>query len=369
MKIGCVKEIKRHEYRVGCTPASVAAYTAAGHKFYFEAGAGVASGFTDSDYQAAGAVIVENPADIWNDVDMMIKVKEPLESEYQYFREGLILYTYLHLAANEPLVKALTESKVIGVAYETLEENRALPLLKPMSEVAGKLAVQEGAKYLEKPFGGFGILLGGVTGVAKAKVVVLGGGVVGINAAKVAIGFGANVTILDKNLERLEYIDQIFNGTVQTMYSTDYEIHRQCQDADLVIGAVLIAGAATPKLLKKAYLADMKDGAVVVDVAVDQGGCFETTHATYHDEPTYVIDGVTHYCVANMPGAVPHTSTIALTNATLRYGLEIANKGITTAIKESTVIQSAINTFAGEITFAGVAEAMNAQHTAITSLV
>lgn len=368
MKIGCVKEIKRHEYRVGCTPSSVAAYIAAGHEFFIESGAGIASGFEDSEYQQAGATIVNQAEKIWHTVDMMIKVKEPLESEYPYFREGLILYTYLHLAANEPLTQALVEKKVIGVAYETLEENRSLPLLKPMSEVAGKLAVQEGAKYLEKPFGGFGVLLGGVTGVAKAKVVILGGGVVGINAAKVAVGFGADVVVLDRNLDRLEYLDQIFGGSVQTIFSTDYEIEQQCKDADVVIGAVLIAGAAAPKLLKKSYLANMKDGAVVVDVAVDQGGCFETTHATYHDNPTYVIDGVIHYCVANMPGAVPRTSTFALTNATLQYGLTIANKGIQPAISSSDAIQSAINTYDGHITCAGVAEAFQKECSNLKSL-
>lgn len=369
MKIGCVKEIKRHEYRVGCTPASVAAYVANGHEFFIESDAGSASGFSDEEYAQAGAVIIDQAAEVWATVDMMIKVKEPLESEYPYFREGLILYTYLHLAANEALTQALTQAKVIGVAYETLEDRGSLPLLKPMSEVAGKLAVQEGAKYLEKPFGGLGMLLGGVTGVAKAKVVILGGGVVGTNAAKVAVGFGADVVILDKNLERLAYLDDIFNGSIQTLFSTDYEIHQQCIDADVVIGAVLVAGASTPKLLKRSYLKDMKEGAVIVDVAVDQGGCFETTHVTYHDDPTFVVDGVLHYCVGNMPGAVPRTSTFALTNATLKYGLQIANQGILPAIENSTSIQSSINTYQGQVTHLGVAESLALPYQEITTII
>lgn len=361
MKIGCVKEIKSHEYRVGCTPATVAAYVANGHQVYIETQAGVGSGFEDSEYIQAGAIVLQQAAMVWNQVDMMIKVKEPLAEEYQYFREGLLLYTYLHLAANLELTEALLEHKVTSIAYETLSDQGELPLLRPMSEVAGKLAIQEGAKCLEKPFGGSGILLGGVPGVKKGNVVIIGGGVVGINAAKAAIGIGANVVILDKSLKRLAYLDDIFGNNIQTLYSTDFEIERQCQRADMVVGGVLIPGAAAPKLVKKSYLKKMKVGSVIVDVAVDQGGCVETTKATYHDKPTFVIDGVVHYCVANMPGAVPRTSTMALTNATLSYGLQIANNGIEKAIS-SPVIASAINTYQGELTCAGVAQAWNKKY-------
>lgn len=367
MKIGCVKEIKRHEYRVGCTPATVSAYVKAGHEFFMEASAGEGSGFSDVEYKAAGAHILDEAANVWNTVDMMIKVKEPLESEYAYFREGLILYTYLHLAANTELTEALMEHKVIGVAYETLYDHEELPLLKPMSEVAGKLSVQEGAKSLEKPFGGSGILLGGVPGVTKGKVVIIGGGVVGVNAAKAAIGIGADVVVLDKNLKRLAYLDDIFGNNIQTLYSSDYEIQEQCKKADVVIGAVLIAGAATPKLVKKEYLKSMKPGSVIVDVAVDQGGCIETTKPTYHDNPTFVVDGVVHYCVANMPGAVPRTSTMALTNATLEYGLQIANQGIEKAL-DSPVLSSAINTYQGYVTYRGVAEACGKEYVALETL-
>lgn len=367
MKIGCVKEIKKHEYRVGCTPASVAAYVNEGHEFYIESSAGEGSGFSDQEYKDAGAVIVADPKDIWATVDMMIKVKEPLESEYPLFREGLILYTYLHLAADKALVDALVKYKVTGVAYETLSDHHELPLLKPMSEVAGKLAVQEGARCLEKPQGGSGVLLGGVPGVKRGKVVIIGGGAVGINAAKAAVGMGADVVILDKSINRLAYLDDIFGNELQTLYSTDFEIQRQCDEAGLVIGAVLIPGAAAPKLVKREYLKTMKKGAVIVDVAVDQGGCIETTKATYHDNPTYIIDDVVHYCVANMPGAVPRTSTLALTNATLAYGLQIAAKGIENAI-DSPVLSTAINTYKGHVTFQAVAEATGKEYKSLNEL-
>jgi len=367
MKIGCVKEIKKHEYRVGCTPATVAAYIKAGHQFFIETGAGVGSGFNDDKYQAVGAVIIDQPAEIWNTVDMMIKVKEPLDSEYTYFREGLILYTYLHLAANTELTEALMKHKVTAVAYETLYDHEELPLLKPMSEVAGKLSVQEAAKSLEKPFGGSGILLGGVPGVKKGKVVIIGGGIVGVNAAKAAIGIGADVVVLDNNLKRLAYLDDIFGNTIQTLYSTDFEIEEQCKTADVVIGAVLIPGAAAPKLVKKEYLKKMKPGSVIVDVAVDQGGCIETTRPTYHDKPTFVVDGIVHYCVANMPGAVPRTSTMALTNATLSYGLQIANLGIEKAL-DSVVLSTAINTYQGYVTYQGVAQACQKEYVDLVTL-
>lgn len=362
MKIGCVKELKKHEYRVGCTPANVSEYIKAGHTFIIEKDAGLSSGYTDEDYQRSGAQVVENATDVWSHVDMLIKIKEPLPSEYVYFREGLILYAYLHLAANKELADALVAAKVTGIAYETLEVNHLLPLLKPMSEVAGRLSIQEGAKCLERPFGGNGTLLGGVSGVSKGNILIIGGGVVGINAAKVALGMGANVTILDRDLTRLEYIDFIFNGQIQTLYSTDYEIEKQLKTADLVIGAVLIPGASTPKLIKKEYLKTMKKGSVIVDVAVDQGGCIETSHVTYHDDPTFVVDGVIHYCVGNMPGAVPVTSTAALTNATIQYGLFIANHTLQQVIDDP-ITKTAINTYRGQITHEGVASALGYPHT------
>ena len=358
MKIGCVKEIKNNEFRVGMTPDNVAAYVAAGHHVYIEKGAGVGSGFADTEYVNAGASLIDNAADVWNLVDMMVKVKEPLEEEYGFFREGLILYTYLHLADDEKQMDALLDGKVKAVAYETLQEtDRSLPLLAPMSQIAGRLSIQEGAKYLEKRFGGEGILLAGVPGTPKANVVILGGGTVGLNACKIAVGMGANVTILDVNLKRLEELDNLFGAHIQTLVSTDSNIDRVLKDADLVIGSVLIPGASTPKLFKKKYLPEMKDGAVFVDVAIDQGGCGETSRVTTHDDPVYIEDGVVHYCVGNMPGAVPRTSTIALTNATLRYGLEIAKNGLEDACKKSDAIASGVNCYLGKITNKNVAEA------------
>ena len=300
---------------------------------------------------------------------MMIKVKEPLKEEYQYFHKDLILYTYLHLAADRPLTDALLQAGVKGVAYETLmERNGSIPLLAPMSQIAGRLSVQEGAKYLEKPFGGKGMLLSGVPGTPKAKVVILGAGNVGTNACKIAVGMGADVTIFDINLERLAYLDDIFGARIQTMYSTDAAIENAVKDADLVIGCVLIPGKAAPKVMKKEYLKEMKPGSVIVDVAVDQGGCCETTKVTYHDNPTFVVDGIVHYCVGNMPGAVPRTSTIALTNATLKYGLQIAGKGLENACKENDVIYSGINTYAGKLTCKNVADSFHVEHTEIKEL-
>jgi alanine dehydrogenase len=300
---------------------------------------------------------------------MMIKVKEPLEEEYKYFHKDLILYTYLHLAADRPLTDAMLKAGVKGVAYETLiERNRSIPLLAPMSQIAGRLSVQEGAKYLEKPFGGKGMLLSGVPGTPKAKVVILGAGNVGTNACKIAVGMGADVTIFDISLERLAYLDDIFGARIQTMYSTDAAIEKAVKDADLVIGCVLIPGKAAPKVMKKAYLKEMQPGSVIVDVAVDQGGCCETTKVTYHDNPTFVVDGVVHYCVGNMPGAVPRTSTIALTNATLKYGLQIAGKGLEQACKENDVIYSGINTYDGKLTCKNVADSFNVEHTEIKEL-
>ena len=350
MKIGCVKEIKNNEFRVGLTPDNVKSYVAAGHHVYVEMGAGVGSGFSDEEYVAAGASLLEDPKEIWQLVDMMVKVKEPLPEEYDLFREGLILYTYLHLAADQQQMDALLDGKVKAIAYETLQEtDGSLPLLAPMSQIAGRLAVQEGAKYLEKTYGGRGVLLAGVPGTPKANVTILGGGTVGANAAKIAVGMGANVTVLDINLRRLEQLDDLFGARIQTLVSNDANIERSVIDADLVIGAVLVPGGSTPKLFKKAYLPEMKPGAVFVDVAIDQGGCGESSHVTNHDDPIFIVDGVVHYCVGNMPGAVARTSTIALTNATLRYGLEIANKGLEKAIAESEVIASGINCYDGKI--------------------
>ena len=370
MKIECVKEIKNNEFRVGMTPDNVRAYVSAGHDVCIEKGAGVGSGFADAEYAEAGAVLVDSAKKVWDSVDMMVKVKEPLEEEYAFFREGLILYTYLHLAADEKQTDALLDGKVKAVAYETLQEtDRSLPLLAPMSQIAGRLSIQEGAKYLEKHFGGEGILLAGVPGTPKANVVILGGGTVGMNACKIAVGMGANVTILDISLKRLEEFDNMFGAQVQTLVSNDSNIERVLKDADLVIGSVLIPGASTPKLFKKKYLPSMKDGSVFVDVAIDQGGCGESSRVTTHDDPVYIVDGVVHYCVGNMPGAVPRTSTIALTNATLRYGLEIAANGLEEACKKSPVICSGVNCYLGKITNENVAKAHGREWTDICSLI
>ncbi len=370
MKIGCVKEIKNNEYRVGLTPDNVRAYVAAGHHVYIEKGAGVGSGFTDNEYVDAGASLIDNAADVWHLCDMMVKVKEPLECEYPLFHDGLILYTYLHLAADEAQMDALLAGKVKAVAYETLQEtDRSLPLLAPMSQIAGRLSIQEGAKYLEKRFGGEGILLAGVPGTPKANVVILGGGTVGTNACKIAVGMGANVTILDISLKRLEELDNLFGAHIQTLVSNDSNVERVLRDADLVIGSVLIPGGSTPKLFKTKYLKEMKDGAVFVDVAIDQGGCGESSHVTTHDDPVYKLDGVVHYCVGNMPGAVPRTSTIALTNATVKYGLEIAREGLEAACRKSDVICSGVNTYDGRLTCRNVALAHGREYTDIHTLI
>ncbi len=369
MKIGCVKEIKNNEFRVGLTPDNVKAYIAAGHEVYMEAGAGLGSGFADSEYTGAGASVVEKAADVWNMADMMVKVKEPLEEEWPLFHEGLILYTYLHLAADKPQTDALLAGKVNAVAYETLQEaDRSLPCLIPMSQIAGRLSIQEGAKYLEKRFGGEGILLAGVPGTPKANVVILGGGTVGMNACKIAVGMGANVTIIDVNLKRLEELDDLFGSRIQTLVSTDSNIERVVKEADLVIGSVLIPGGVTPKLFKKKYLSEMKNGAVFVDVAIDQGGCGESSHVTTHDDPVYIEEGVVHYCVGNMPGAVPRTSTIALTNATLKYGLQIASAGLEKACRKSEAISTGVNCYAGKLTNKNVAAAFDYEYTDLKTL-
>ena len=370
MRIGCVREIKNNEFRVGLTPDNVKSYVAAGHEVLIERGAGVGSGFTDVEYIAAGAHMIDEAADVWNGCDMMVKVKEPLPCEYPLFHDGLVLYTYLHLAADREQMDALLAGNVKAVAYETLtESDGSLPLLAPMSQIAGRLSIQEGAKYLEKKFGGEGILLAGVPGTPKANVVILGGGTVGMNACKIAVGMGANVTILDVNLKRLEELDNMFGAHIQTLVSNDSNVERVLKDADLVIGSVLIPGGSTPKLFKAKYLPEMKDGAVFVDVAIDQGGCGESSHVTTHDDPVFIQDGVVHYCVGNMPGAVPRTSTIALTNATLKYGLQIAQKGLETAAKENPAVAAGVNCYLGALTNANVAAAHNRECTPLSTLI
>jgi len=369
MRIGCTREIKNNEFRVGMTPDNVKSYVNAGHQVYIEKGAGIGSGFENAEYAASGATLLDTAKEVWDISEMMIKVKEPLEEEYPYFHKDLILFTYLHLAADRPLTDALLKTGVKGVAYETLiERNKSIPLLAPMSQIAGRLSIQEGAKYLEKTFGGRGVLLSGVPGTPKAKVVILGGGNVGTNACKIAVGMGADVTILDISLERLAYLDDIFGSRIQTLYSTDAAIEKAVAEADLVVGCVLIPGKAAPKILKKSYLKNMKPGSVIVDVAVDQGGCCETTRVTCHDDPIFTVDGIIHYCVGNMPGAVPRTSTIALTNATLKYGLQIAGKGLEDACRENDVIYSGINTYAGKLTCKNVADSFGVEHTDIKEL-
>jgi alanine dehydrogenase len=357
MKIGCVKEIKNNEFRVGLTPGNVGSYVKEGHQVFIEKGAGKGSGFDDEEYEAAGAVLVDKAEEVWRKCEMMVKVKEPLACEYGFFHDGLILYTYLHLAADQEQMNALLASKVKGVAYETLvEKDGSLPLLVPMSQIAGRLSIQEGAKYLEKTYGGEGILLSGVPGTPKGKVVILGGGTVGTNAARIAVGMGADVTVIDISIKRLEQIEDLFGFRIHTLVSNDANIESAVKEADLVVGSVLIPGKSAPKLFKKKYLKEMKAGAVFVDVAIDQGGCGETSHMTTHENPVYKVDGIVHYCVGNMPGAVPRTSTIALTNATLSYGLQIARGGLEEACRMNEAIYSAINTYDGKVTCKNVAD-------------
>jgi alanine dehydrogenase len=362
MIIGVPKEIKDHETRVGLVPHGVTALREAGHEVLVETRAGQASSLTDEEYQSAGAIILPTAAEVWKRADLVVKVKEPQPAEYPFFRPGLILFTYLHLAPLPELTQKLLDAQVSGVAYETIRErDGSLPLLTPMSEVAGRMSVQVGAQYLERPNGGRGILLGGVPGVAPANVVILGGGVVGTNAAKMALGMGAHVIIIERSLPRLRELDDIFNGNVVTLASNSWTISENLKTADLVIGGVLIPGASAPRLVKREMIAGMKRGAVVVDVAIDQGGCFETSHATTHTEPTYSVDGVLHYCVSNMPAAVPHTSTFALNNATLPYLTELANHGLQTACERHTPLREGVNTYRGLITYRGVAESQGRQ--------
>lgn len=355
MYIGIPKEIKNNENRVAITPAGVIALTKAGHHVTVETEAGIGSGFEDIDYREAGATIAADAASVWNQ-EMVMKVKEPLSSEYAYFREGLILFTYLHLAAEPELTKALKDSGVTAIAYETVVDRGTLPLLTPMSEVAGRMASQIGAQILEKPKGGKGILLGGVPGVKRGKVTIIGGGVVGTNAAKIAMGLGADVTILDLSAERLRQLDDIFGNAINTLMSNPLNIAQAVKEADLVVGAVLIPGAKAPKLVTEEMVKSMTPGSVLVDVAIDQGGIIETVdHITTHDNPTYERHGVVHYAVANMPGAVPRTSTIALTNVTIPYALQIANKGVTAAIQTNPALEKGLNVANGAITYEAVA--------------
>jgi alanine dehydrogenase len=369
MIIGVPKEIKDNEARVGITPAGVKALTESGHTLLVETHAGAASGFEDAEYQNAGAEIVGDAAYVWGKSDMVVKVKEPIESEYVFFREGLVLFTYLHLAPVPALTDKLLQSKVIGIAYETVRDRQGtLPLLTPMSEVAGRMSVQVGATYLEKERGGRGILLGGVPGVPPAHVTIIGGGIVGTNAARIALGFGAKVTLVDLNLNRLRELDDIFNGRLYTLASNSYNIAQATREADLVIGGVLIPGATAPRLVTRQMVAQMKKGAVIVDVAIDQGGCVETARPTSHSNPSYVVDGVVHYCVTNMPGAVPHTSTLALTNSTFPYIMRIANLGAREALKQDAGLAEGLNTWLGTLTYKGVAESQQKPWTAAASL-
>ena len=366
MKVGILKEIKVLENRVCMVPSGVATMIANGHEVVVETMAGAGAGFPDEEYVAAGATIAATPADVYGGCDMVMHVKEPQPSEYDLIREGQIVFTYLHLAADLPQTEALVKAKSINIAYETIEKaDGSLPLLVPMSEVAGRMATQEGAKYLEMPQGGMGVLLGGVKGVAPATVVVIGGGVVGINAAKMAAGLGAQVYILDTNLERLAYLDDVMPANVFPVMSNPAILKEYVNKADVVIGAVLIPGAKAPKLITRDMLKDMKDGSVIVDVAIDQGGCIETSKATTHAEPTFTVDGVVHYCVANMPGAVARTSTVALTNATLPYAVEIANKGWKKAMQENNEIKLGANVIEGAITYKAVAEAFDKDYTPV----
>ncbi len=360
MLIGVPKEVKDHESRVGIVPSGVRALVDAGHKVIVETSAGKLSSMSDDDYQQAGAEIVGTAAEVWSRADMVVKVKEPVKSEFPHLREGLVLFTYLHLAPLPDLTQELLKKNVTGIAYETIRDPQGtLPLLTPMSEVAGRMSVQVGAAYLEKERGGRGILLGGVPGVPPAQVAVVGGGIVGTNAAKIAMGMGAIVTIIDRNINRLRELDDIFGGRIYTLASNSYSIAKATQHADLVIGAVLIPGASAPKLVTRRMVSNMKPGAVIVDVAIDQGGCIETAHPTTHSDPAYTVDGVVHYCVTNMPAAVPHTSTLALTNATFPYVLKLAQQGVTSAVKSDAGMREGVNTFRGHVTYAAVAQSQS----------
>ncbi|RAL22950.1 alanine dehydrogenase [Lujinxingia litoralis] len=369
MHIGVPKEIKNHEYRVGLVPAGVAEYVRHGHRVVVEAGAGEGSAISDERYVEAGATIVPTAEEVWASAEMIVKVKEPVAPEYELMKKGQLIYTYFHLAAVPELARVLLEREVSAVAYETIQlPDGRLPLLEPMSEVAGRMAIQVGARCLEREYGGKGVLLGGVPGVARGKVVILGGGVVGTHAAKMAVGMGAQVTIIDLNLNRLRYLDDIFGSEIQTMHSNVGTIAEQVLHADLVVGAVLIPGARAPRLVTREHISQMQEGSVVVDVSVDQGGCIATCHPTTHADPTYVVDGVVHYCVANMPGAVARTSTFALNNTTLRYGLALANKGLEQAVREDAALALGVNTYQGACVYKAVADDLNLEYTPLREL-
>lgn len=369
MIIGVPKEIKNNENRVGLTPAGVSALCKAGHTVYVQATAGIGSGFSDEEYAAAGATMLASIEEIYKIADMIIKVKEPIELEYPLIKENQLLFTYFHFASYEPLTNAMIERKAVCLAYETVEKkDRSLPLLVPMSEVAGRMSIQEGAKYLEKPMGGRGILLGGVPGVKPANVLILGGGIVGTQAAKMAAGMSADVTIMDISIPRLRELDDILPKNVKTVFSNEYNVREAVKQADLVVGAVLIPGAKAPHLVTRDMLKIMKPGTVLVDVAVDQGGCIETCKPTTHEDPTYVIDGIIHYCVANMPGAVPYTSTLALTNATLPYALQLANKGWKKACADNEELKLGLNVVGGKVVYKGVSDAFNLPYTEVSEV-
>jgi alanine dehydrogenase len=369
VRIGIPREIKNHEYRVGMVPAGVHALVAAGHEALVERGAGVGSGFEDEAYRAAGARIVATAAEVWGAADMIVKVKEPIAPEYGLLRRGQLLFTYLHLAPLPELTRVLLDHEVAGVAYETItDEHGLLPLLTPMSEVAGRMSVLVGASYLQKLHGGRGTLLSGVPGVPPGDVVIIGGGIVGLNAAKIALGLGARVTILESSLDRARTLDNLFHGAVTTLASNHHNLVAALARADVLIGAVLIPGRSAPKLVTRDMLGGMKRGAVIVDVAVDQGGCFETTRPTTHSDPVYEVDGIVHYCVANMPGAVPRTSTLALNNATLPYSLTLANLGVEAAARKDPGLAAGVNTFRGHITCQPVAESQGRPYTPLAEL-
>ncbi len=366
MRIGTTRELMNHEYRVGLTPDNVAALVADGHEVLVETRAGENAGFPDDLYAQAGATIKATPLEVFADVDMIVKVKEPDPSEYDFLHEGQILYTYLHLAPNPRLANMLIARGVKAVAFETITDASGnLPCLRPMSQIAGRLSIQEGAKYLEKRFGGRGVLLGGVPGVERGKIVIVGGGIVGTYAAKAAVGVDAQVTLLDVNLNRLSYLDDVFGASVTTLYSSEANIRKALAEADLVIGSVLIPGGKTPKLVRREHLPLMKKGAVIVDVAIDQGGCCESSHVTTHDDPVFIEQGVVHYCVGNMPGAVPYTSTVALSNATFKYARAMANLGLEEAVKADAGLANGVNIYAGQCTNKNVAKALELDYVAV----
>lgn len=370
MIIGTTKELKNHEYRVGLTPDNVSAYVTKGHTVYVETKAGEGAGFTDEMYKAAGAIICGTPGEVYSKADMIVKVKEPEQCEYQYLRKNQILYTYLHLAANPELAEALKKSGCKAVAFETIRDAQGnLPCLRPMSQIAGRLSVQQGAKYVEMSYGGRGILLGGVPGVEKGRIVILGGGIAGTYAAKAAIGIGAQVTLLDVNLNRLAYLDDVFGNSVETLYSTEANVRKALKDADLVIGTVLIPGGKTPKLIRREHLPLMQKGAVIVDVAIDQGGCCESSHVTTHDNPVFVEQGIVHYCVGNMPGAVPYTSTVALSNATFKYGMMMADNGLEKALQMDPNFAMGLNFYKGLCTNQNVATALGLEYVPVVEAV